>query len=160
MRRRELVLSIVEDNLAPPTRFDLSFRLGDIPVRVHPFFWLTTILLGLNTGREGLDILIYLSVWTGVVFVSILAHELGHVLMGRSFGSRGHIILTGFCGLAVGSSNVPRRWQRNAVFFSRAWRRLPARRFGHGHWLALQSGGNAFPARPAHSRAGCGRPRR
>jgi stage IV sporulation protein FB len=107
-----------EDSLAPPTRFDLSFRLGDIPVRVHPYFWLTTVLLGLDLHRHGIDILIYLAAWLAVVFVSILAHELGHVLMGRHYGSRGHIILTGFCGLAVGSSDVPGRRQRIAVLLA------------------------------------------
>ncbi|MBI3410787.1 MAG: site-2 protease family protein [Planctomycetes bacterium] len=56
-----------------------------------------------------------LLVWVAIVFVSVLVHEMGHILMGRYFGSRGHIILTGFCGLAVGSSELPERWQRNAV---------------------------------------------
>src|SRR5450755_602004 len=100
------------------TRSDLSFRLGDIPVRVHPYFWLTTALLGLNTRLSGIDILIYLLIWTAIVFVSISVHELGHVLMGRYLGSRGHIILTGMCGLAVGSSNLPRRGQRIAVLLA------------------------------------------
>jgi stage IV sporulation protein FB len=105
-----------DDSLAPPTRFDINFRVGDIPVRVHPFFWLTTLFLGLDTGRSGIDVLIYLVVWAALGFVSILVHELGHVLMGRRFGSRGHIILTGFCGLAVGSSDLRERGQRNAVY--------------------------------------------
>ena len=108
-------MGLLEDSLAPPTRFDLNFRLGDIPVRVHPFFWLATVLLGLDTKREGSDVLIYLLVWAAILFVSILVHELGHILMGRWFGNRGHIILAGFCGLAVGSAELPRRWQRNAV---------------------------------------------
>ena len=104
-----------EDSLAPRTRFDLSFRLGDIPVRVHPYFWLSTVLLGLNLKLPGIDMLIYLLVWAALLFVSILVHELGHILMGRYFGKRGHIVLTGFCGLAIGSSDLPERWQRNAV---------------------------------------------
>lgn len=33
--------------LAPtPTPLDLCFRLGDIPVRVHPSFWLFSAVLG------------------------------------------------------------------------------------------------------------------
>src|SRR5207249_441117 len=51
-------------------------------------------------------------------FVSILIHELGHVLMGRIFGSDGHIVLYGFGGLAIGSSNLERRWQRNLVYLA------------------------------------------
>src|SRR5437870_3341471 len=104
----------LENSLAPPTRFDLSFRVGDIPVRVHPYFWLTTLILGWNTQKSGFNILPLL-VWVALVFVSVLVHELGHILMGRYFGSHGHIILTGFCGLAVGSADLPERWQRNAV---------------------------------------------
>jgi Zn-dependent protease len=49
------------------------------------------------------------------VFVSILLHELGHVLMGRAFGSDGHIVLHSMGGLAIGSTNLRRRWQRIAV---------------------------------------------
>jgi Zn-dependent protease len=110
-------VSVLEEGLAPPTRFDLRFRVGDIPVRVHPFFWLTTVLLGLNSPSDlGVPrYLLYLLIWVAIVFVSILVHELGHVLMGRRLGSRGHILLTGFCGLAIGSSELPDRWQRNAV---------------------------------------------
>jgi Zn-dependent protease len=91
-----------EDSLAPRTPYDLNFWIGDIPVRVHPYFWLSTELLA----------------WAAILLVSILVHELGHVLMGRYFGSRGHIILTGFCGLAVGSSNLPSRGQRIAVYLA------------------------------------------
>jgi len=109
-----------EDSLAPRTSFDLNFRLGDIPVRVHPFFWLSAVLLAYSDlrTRQGADILTFLLVWTAILLVSILVHELGHILMGRYFGNRGHIILTGFCGLAVGSSNLPDRWQRILVFLA------------------------------------------
>jgi Zn-dependent protease len=109
-------MSAFEEQLAPATPYDLRFRIGDIPVRVHPYFWLSTLFLGLsNTERSFGDLLIHMAAWAAVLFVSILVHELGHVLMGRYFGSSGHILLTGFCGLAIGSSNLPERWQRNAV---------------------------------------------
>jgi stage IV sporulation protein FB len=49
------------------------------------------------------------------VFVSILIHELGHVFVGRIFGSHGHIVLYSFGGLAIGSNDLPRRWQRIVV---------------------------------------------
>lgn len=107
-------MNLLEDSLAPRTRFDLNFRLGDIPVRIHPFFWLTTAILGYDGNREG-ERLKYLLLWVAIAFVSILVHELGHVLMGRYFGRRGHIVLAGFCGLAIGSADVPQRWQRIAV---------------------------------------------
>jgi Zn-dependent protease len=108
-------VNLIENSLAPPTRFDLNFRIGDIPVRVHPFFWLSTVVLGWNSPGDGRDKLIHLLIWVALVFISILIHELGHILMGRWFGNRGHIVLAGFCGLAVGSADLPRRGQRIAV---------------------------------------------
>ncbi len=112
-------MSVLENSLAPPTRFDLNFRLGDIPVRVHPFFWLSALFLSLTGEGQNVQqkaLLVVISI--AVVFVSILVHELGHVLMGRYFGSRGQILLTGFCGLAIGSSELPERWQRNCVYLA------------------------------------------
>src|SRR5258708_2986270 len=112
----EIVVSVFEDSLAPRTRFDVNFHVGDIPVRIHPFFWLSTVLLGIGRGNEAFnEIAINLVLWIPIVLVSILVHELGHVLMGRYFGTRGHILLTGFCGLAIGSNDLTERWQRNAV---------------------------------------------
>ena len=52
------------------------------------------------------------------MFVSILIHEFGHVWMGQAFGSRGHIVLYGFGGLAIGSNRLDSRWQRIAVSFA------------------------------------------
>src|SRR4051794_25455134 len=108
-------MNLFENSLAPPTRFDVRFMLGDIPVRIHPYFWVGTVVLGLDLNQPALDILTHLLAWLAIVFVSILVHELGHVLMGRYFGSTGHVILTGLGGLAVGSSDLPLRRQRIAV---------------------------------------------
>lgn len=102
-----------------PTAFDLHFRIFGIPVRVHPWFWIVTALLG-SGGRDEMnaDGLKLLVLWVACVFVSILIHELGHVLVGRLFGTRGHIVLYGFGGLAIGSSDLPSRWKRIAVYFA------------------------------------------
>lgn len=56
--------------------------------------------------------------WVACVFVSILVHEFGHALTGRLFGSHARIVLYGFGGLAVGSTERLRRWQRVAVLFA------------------------------------------
>lgn len=95
------------------TQFDLNFSLFGIHVRVHPMFWLVTAILGWNERDPKLVLL-----WIAVVFFSILIHELGHVLMGRIFGSFGQIVLYGFGGLAIGSSDLRKRWQRNLVYFA------------------------------------------
>jgi Zn-dependent protease len=81
-----------------PSQADLHFRLFGIPVRVHPFFWVVSLLLGLGGGgpADPIDTLI----WVGVVFVSILVHELGHAFTQRYFGGNPWITLYSFGGLA------------------------------------------------------------
>jgi Zn-dependent protease len=95
------------------TQFDLTWRMFGVHVRVHPMFWLVSAILGWPYLELGFQ---YLLVWVGCVFVSILIHELGHVFVGSLFGSHGHIVLYSFGGLAIGSSDLPNRWQRIAVF--------------------------------------------
>ena len=99
----------------PPSPLDLKWQMFGIPVRVHPFFWLFTALLGLGALRQGVA---YLLLWIVCVFVSILLHELGHVVVGKVFGSHGRILLYSFGGLAIGSSNLAERWQRVAVYLA------------------------------------------
>ena len=82
----------------PPTRYDLRFSIAGIPVRVHPLFWLLTLLLG-ATGD-----LVQLLVWVLVVFVSIIVHELGHAFAMRYFGQSSHIVLHFAGGLAIPDS--------------------------------------------------------
>ncbi len=98
-----------------PTNFDLHFRLFGTPVRVHPFFWLFTAILGWNYLDQP-DGFLYLFIWIVCCFLSILLHEFGHVWMGMIFGARdSYIVLYSFGGLAVGSNDLRSRWQRIAV---------------------------------------------
>jgi Zn-dependent protease len=99
-----------------PTPYDLNFRLFGVPVRVHPMFWLICVLL--NTGSINEGRFAELVVWVACVFVSILVHEMGHVLMGRAFGSEANIVLYGFGGLAVGSTRGLTPWKRVAVLLA------------------------------------------
>jgi Zn-dependent protease len=95
------------------TRFDLRWRMFGTPVRVHPMFWLMSLILGYDaTIRDGIG---YVLAWVGCVFVSVLLHEFGHVWMGRLFDSHGYIVLYSFGGLAVGSNQLPSRGQRILV---------------------------------------------
>jgi len=98
-----------------PTPFDLHWRMFGIDVRVHPFFWLVSAVLGWWATRYSL---LFLLLWVLCVFASVLIHELGHVLVGRLFGSEGHILLYSFGGLAIGASNLRQRWQRVLVLFA------------------------------------------
>src|SRR5438552_2684847 len=105
--------------LAEPDRtpYDLHFPLFGFRVRIHPFFWLGTVLLGSNVLRED-NGLALLGIWIVVVFVSILVHELGHAVAYRLYGSHAHIILWGFGGLAIGSPRVGGRARRIFVSFA------------------------------------------
>src|SRR5262249_14738263 len=94
------------------TQWDLQFRLLGVPVRVHPMFWFMALLLGQSTLIDGIQ---YLLIWVACVFVSILIHEMGHVLAARAFDVWSAIVLCGFGGLAIGASRMRHRWQHILV---------------------------------------------
>ncbi len=89
--------------LAEPqqTRYDLRFQIAGIPVRVHPLFWLIGIILGAQ-GGDGVGMLL----WVGVVFVSILIHELGHAFAMRFFGEGARVVLYLMGGMAIPESTA------------------------------------------------------
>lgn len=72
----------------------MFFRLGTIPVKVHGSFLLTMLFFGMAGGRGPAAI----AIWVGVVFFSVLIHELGHALVGRAFGLVPAIELHGMGG--------------------------------------------------------------
>ena len=101
--------------LAEPDRtaYDLNFRLLGFPVRVHPLFWLVSVIFGANALEAfGAP---YLFIWVAVVFVSILVHELGHALVFRACGVGASVVLYSFGGLAVPWGHVAGRWRRVGV---------------------------------------------
>jgi stage IV sporulation protein FB len=81
-----------------PTQADLHFRAFGVPVRVHPWFWIIALLLGLGGGERADPM--QTVIWVGVVFVSILMHELGHAFLQRFYGGHPRITLYSFGGLA------------------------------------------------------------
>ncbi|MCK6474844.1 MAG: site-2 protease family protein [Planctomycetes bacterium] len=87
------------------TRFDLKWTLFKVACRVHPFFWLTGVMLAFGMRKAEL-ILIYIL----CVFVSILVHEYGHALTARRYGARQvRIVLYGLGGLAISEARLTRR---------------------------------------------------
>ena len=83
----------------PESQYDLHFSLLGIPVRVHPYFWLVSVLMGWNQGDAKLALL-----WVAAVFVSILVHEMGHALVIRYYGWSPRVTLYSFGGLASSAS--------------------------------------------------------
>lgn len=73
-------------------------------------FWVMCAILAgpsIANGREGF---IALLIWTAVVFVSILWHEMGHGWAFRKFGvARPEIFLSGMGGLCRGQGSFTRR---------------------------------------------------
>jgi len=82
----------------PSSQGDLHFRILGIPVRVHPFFWIVTLIIAMR--GETAPPAEVLS-WIVAVFVSILIHELGHAFVQRHFGGQPRIVLHGMGGLAI-----------------------------------------------------------
>jgi stage IV sporulation protein FB len=75
----------------------LRFRVAGFPVQVHPLFVLTTLATGATGGWNPAR----MAVWFGVVFASVLAHELGHALAFRHFGHGASISLHWLGGTAT-----------------------------------------------------------
>lgn len=80
----------------PRSGGDINFQLLGIPVRVHPFFWLIAVMLGVGKDTQMSDLLI----WVVAVFISVLVHEMGHALTMRAYGIWPRVTLYGLGGLA------------------------------------------------------------
>lgn len=75
------------------TPYDLNFAIFNIPVRVHPFFWIAIAILG--AGNRDLFGIVS---WVSAAFVGVLLHELGHALTMTWFGFYPSITLYGLGG--------------------------------------------------------------
>lgn len=98
-----------------PTPYDLKFRAFGFPVRVHPLFWLAAVLLGSNLLNDPDHGVIFLGMWVGVLFVSILVHELGHGFAYRVFGGDGRLWIYWFGGLAISQTVRPTSKQQIVI---------------------------------------------
>ncbi len=79
----------------PPSQGDLHFTLLGYPVRVHPWFWLSAVLL------SGLGNPIDVATWVAAMLLCILLHEMGHAVVMRAYGYSPSIVLYSFGGLAI-----------------------------------------------------------
>ena len=82
------------------TEFDLRFSLFGVPVRVHPGFWIVALIMGRGVFRHEHG-LAMIGIWIGVMFVSILVHEMGHALACRRCGWQPHVVLYYMGGYAA-----------------------------------------------------------
>ena len=91
------------------TAYDLHFRIAGVPVCVHPFFWLAGLVMSASGGRDVTGVLI----WIGVLFVSILIHELGHAFAMLRFGEVPRVVLYMMGGLAISDGGGYQRGGRS-----------------------------------------------
>lgn len=73
----------------------VTFRLFRIPVTIRPSFLIIAALISYRFSHD----LRRFFIWIGIVFFSILIHELGHALTARGYGSEVKIELNGIGGL-------------------------------------------------------------
>ncbi len=83
----------------PRSQGDIHFRLFGMPARIHPFFWIVALLLGISSGGKSPPAEVL--GWMVALLVSILIHELGHAIVQRRYGGRPRIILYGMGGMTV-----------------------------------------------------------
>lgn len=101
----------------PATQYDLRFSLLGVPVRIHPFFWLVGLLLGLRGDLTHVKIE-ELLIWIAVLFVSILVHEFGHAAAVIFYRDRPWIILYGFGGLCCHHPSRHDPWRQIVISFA------------------------------------------
>src|SRR5687768_14433746 len=110
------------------------FRIGSIPVEIHfshvaisgLFAWLAV---------DGFDKLAWpgpaikeatnpdwklvyalcIALWMGIIFLSILVHELGHAVVSRVYGYKPTIHLVGLFGLTNPNPNETIPWHRDVL---------------------------------------------
>ncbi len=75
---------------------DLSFSIFRIRVRVQLWFLVLGVIIGTSSGFHDPASIV---VFCGIVFFSVLAHELGHAFTGRAFGLAPAITLHAMGGL-------------------------------------------------------------
>ena len=78
-----------------------------IPIRIHPFFWLFALLIGWFYTSDIVGMLI----WVGVIFVSVLFHELGHAVTAIFFGQEASIQLVIFGGITTRTGKKLSLWK-------------------------------------------------
>src|SRR5262245_23966534 len=89
-----------------PTPFDINFQVMGVPVRIHPFFFLGVLIFGGVSNLSDGEALVRLALFGLTLFITILGHELGHVMAFSYYGIRSRVLLMMFGGLAIPDSGM------------------------------------------------------
>lgn len=95
----------------PRTNYDLHFVVAGVPVRVHPMFWLVSLVLGISDQNTAP---VNVIIWMVAMFVSIMVHEMGHALAIRHYGWTPRIVLHSLGGLAIYDTSESYSYHYNA----------------------------------------------
>jgi Zn-dependent protease len=91
----------------------VKFTLFGVPVTIHPWFWITSALLGGAYHAKTSEDLLSVALFVLVATFSILVHEFGHALVGRKLGGGyPNIQLVALMGLAYNGGARLNKWQR------------------------------------------------
>ena len=82
-----------------------------IPIKIAPTFFLTAALIGFINSFSILGTVI----WIGIIFISVLFHELGHALTSLLFGQNPRIELVAFGGLTIPEGKQLVKWKEFIV---------------------------------------------
>lgn len=82
---------------------------GRVPIVIFPAFWIFSFLIAFFiSGGDFLQMFI----WVGIIFISILVHELGHALTALCFGRECHIELVAMGGLTQHDGKALSFWKQ------------------------------------------------
>lgn len=84
-----------------------------IPIKITGGFFITAALIGFINSFSFFGTII----WIGIIFISVLVHELGHALTAKMFGQSPRIELIAFGGLTIPEGPKLKRWKEFIVVF-------------------------------------------
>lgn len=87
------------------------------PLTVHWSFWLSAVYFSLPPSLRSWEDIANLMARVAVIFVAVLAHELGHAWWMRHFGARTRIVLHALGGQAVSARSFT-RGQETIIFLA------------------------------------------
>lgn len=93
----------------------IRFSLFGIPIEIQPWFWVVLALIGGAVGAGDSEAILRVALFVLAGFLSVLVHELGHALTGKSFGAPTRIVLHTFGGYATFPANSFGRGQNLLV---------------------------------------------
>jgi hypothetical protein len=113
----------------------LAFRLGPIPVRIHVWFFVIAVLLGLTLQTTPMGV----ALWSASLLVAVVVHELGHAIVARAFGVHAGVELTPFAPTVDRRVAALSHLRRVAVSLAGPLASLASRRRGRSPSAATRS---------------------